>query len=349
MFSLEDAYKELGLNQNASESEVKSAFRKMAAQNHPDKFQDPVKKAEAEEKFKRINAANQIINNPEQAQNAFGGHTHAQAGYNVNDIFNNFFNNRSGFGGGFPGGFPGGFSGSPFQHQNRVQKQDVRLKINLTFEESVLGCDKTISYDKEIKCNHCEGSGAKPGPNKCTRCNGTGQASKVSGGVRYVQTCPACFGTGGDKVKCDNCTGRGSKVDHISGTIKVPPVKNGQTIKISGGGHYIGTGPFNDEVYSDLLIDVFVADNADMSLHDNGDVISKINISLLEALVGKKIDVATVKGLKQIDIKPGTKHLENIIISGCGAAGVKNHVVQVNVEYPTDTAKLVEFLKEGNS
>lgn len=211
-----DFYRILGVNKNASEKEISSAFRKLSFKYHPDRWatKSEAEKKEAEEKFKEINYAYQVLSDPEKRQNYdnFGdpdakGHG---GGFDMGDFSDLFrqFGNMHGFGGGF-GGFGGGFS------EQIEAGQDIQMRIPLTIEEIFNGCTKKVKFNRNVRCPNCHGAGGS-GQKTCSHCHGTGQIVTTQrhgmATIQNISVCPHCHGTGYtvDK-KCPSCNGSGFK------------------------------------------------------------------------------------------------------------------------------------------
>ena len=263
MANKRDYYEVLGVQKGASEAELKKAYRKMAVKYHPD--QNPGDK-EAEEKFKEVNEAYEVLSNPEK-----------RAQY---DQFGHAAFEQGGMGGGgfYGGGFEGfdmgdlgdifgsmfGFGGGGSARRNGPRRgRDINVSIQLTFEEAIFGCTKEISVPVLDECETCHGTGAKPGTHaeSCSKCNGTGQERFVQqfGAVTSVRTCSACHGTGKIiKEPCTTCRGTGRVKKTKKYEVKIPQgIDNGQTIRLGGKGE-LGE---NGGGYGDLLVSVYVQPN----------------------------------------------------------------------------------------
>jgi molecular chaperone DnaJ len=334
----QEAYKELGLNPSASEDDIKSAFRKAAAKNHPDKFSDPNEKQKAEEKFKKLNTAQQVLLSKEPENNftfnngsgfnPFGGPFNRA---NIEDLFNDFFNHQTN------------------ANNKRIHKDDIYININLSFEESILGCEKEIKYNRDSRCNKCNGNGKIPGPATCKTCQGRGRIIIQQGHFRLEQGCPVCRGNGGKLDVCNECTGEGFLVQETVAKLKIPPVlKKDQNIRVLGGGHFIINDQFGESNNSDLYLRPIIENKENIYVDEQGNVISNIDITLLEAIEGCKKTIYTVKGDKEITIKPLSKNKDTIYINNCGAAGIRAHIVHLNVDYPSNINMLINYLKEIN-
>ena len=324
--NLKEAYKELGLNEDASPEEVKKAFKKKALKYHPDRNKDP----KAEDKFKRINKAKEIIDNPLVEKN-FSGFS--------------------------------GFDFSSFMKDEnirpKVYHKDPDININLTFLESVLGVEKEVSYDKYDKCLNCQGKGEIQGNNICKVCNGAGGKVTSKGYMQAISVCGACKGTGKEIFPCTKCKGTGTIKKQVTHKIKIPyGVKDQNILRIEGAGHFVGTqvskisnfinfGSENVDVYGNVYLKINVKPDLNMRISESGsDIESDINITLLEALEGTNIKVDTIKGELTLNINKNIKNKEQIVLNGYGPGYIGKHIFNINVSYPNDTSKLIEILKK---
>jgi molecular chaperone DnaJ len=276
-----DYYALLGLERNASDEEIKKAFRKLALQYHPDR--NPGDKA-AEEKFKEINEAYQVLSDSDKRTqyDQFGtSDFNGQGGFNGNDFGG--FQDFGGFGDIFETIFGGGFGGSSGGRSNGPQRgADLQYTLNLTFEEAAFGVTKEIEVSRNEDCKKCGGTGAKPGtkPMTCDKCSGTGQI-KVQrrtgfGNFVTVTTCDKCGGKGTIiKEACLDCHGSGKIRRRRKITIKVPAtVDTGNTIPLRGEGE---PGTRGGD-HGDLYINVNVLPHK-IFKRDGFDVICEIPIS----------------------------------------------------------------------
>ncbi len=325
--SLEEAYSELGLNSDASADEVKKAFRKLAAKHHPDTNKDD---PNVESKFKRINRAKQIIDNPQKELK-----TPIGRGFDNDDMpFNIHFSNMPMRG--------------PKQRPNPV------IDVELTFKESVEGTEKEISFERYDKCPDCNGNCGTNGTDKCQACNGAGFVTHKHAHMVMRANCPSCLGSGKVFKECSNCQGWGTIKQSITTRVQLPfGLRDGQIIKAANGGNFIGRARhlFNRgngvETYSDAILRIHVQEDPDMCLDDSGqNVVSDIQLTLLEALKGHSVKVRTLKGDMTLKVKPGSKNGQTIIAKGYGVGGIGSHIFNVNIEYPENTDKLIEFLEK---
>ena len=327
MANKRDYYEVLGVEKGADDATIKKAYRQLAKKYHPDV--NPGDKT-AEEKFKEVNEAYQVLSNPEKrAQYDQFGHDGPQAGG-----FGGGFGDFSGFGGGF-GGFEdifnmftgGGFGGTGARRNGPVQGDDVRVDITISFEEAALGCEKEIKLVKDEDCPTCHGSGAKPGTkvDTCPTCQGTGQERVVSstpfGRIQNVRTCSRCRGTGKIITEpCDKCHGRGKLRVSKRHTVKVPAgVDNGQVLNIRGEGEpgEHGGAPGN------LLIVVNVKRHPLFKRRDD-DLYIDMPLTFTQAALGAKLDVPTLGKPVQYTFPEGTQPGQVFRLEGAGVQNLRN-------------------------
>jgi molecular chaperone DnaJ len=324
--NISEAYKILEVDENISDEDLKKKYKSLARKYHPDFYKDDP------EKFKKINEAHQTILdfklNPHKHQQGFsGGNPFEGFNININDIFNNI----------------GGFGGqSRKQHRHLPE---IIIPVSLTFKESVCGSEKEIDYKRFKKCGVCGGEGEKKIKNDCKSCNGLGKSTTTNRGSVFIQNCNVCKGQGIKTEKCIKCSD-GLIEESIHNKIHIPVgAVNNAILKLRGAGHYTGDSMFG-ESYSDISIKVSVEKDDDLYIKDN-DVICPISISLLEALEGKKLNVKTVYGEREINIPVLAKNKEEIIIPGCGLKNTNGtQRVILNVNYPENIENLLNLLKQ---
>lgn len=338
-----DYYEVLGVSKTASDSELKSAYRKLAKKYHPDV--NPGDK-EAEAKFKEATEAYSVLSDAEKRRQydqfghaAFeqgGGGAGGFGGFDFNgadmgDIFGDIFGDL--FGGG----------GRRRANNGPMKGANLRARVNITFEEAVFGCDKELEIVLKDECTTCHGTGAKPGtqPTTCPKCNGEGQIvytqQSMFGMVRNVQTCPECNGTGKIiKEKCTSCRGTGYTSSRKKIQVSIPAgIDNGQSIRIRGKGEP-GT---NGGPRGDLLVEVIVERHPKFQRQDTT-IYSTEPISFTQAALGGKIQIPTVDGPYEYTIKPGTQTDTRIRLKGKGVPMVRNknvrgdHYVTLVVQVP---------------
>lgn len=335
-----DYYEILGIEKGANEAEIKRAFKKLALKYHPDR--NPGDK-EAEEKFKEINEAYQVLSDPEQRsrydqfgtadfsggfEGGFGG-----AGFDFSDLGDIFGDI---FGGGF-----GGFGGR--SNPNAPRKgEDLETIINLTFEEAVFGCEKEVKINKHEHCDTCGGSGAKPGTssNTCDKCGGTGritmQRRTAFGAFSTQTTCNKCNGLGTYiEDKCTTCRGTGKIRKQKKISIKVPAgVDTGNIIPIRGQGEPGENGGPSGDLYVSLRVaphKTFVRKGFDIHIEQH--------ISVGKAILGTQMKVPTVDGEVVYDVPEGTQsntvfRLKNKGVPRVNGSGRGDQYVKIIVDIP---------------
>jgi molecular chaperone DnaJ len=354
--SKRDYYEVLGVDKNASEDDIKKAYRKLAMQYHPD--QNPDDK-EAEEKFKEINEAYEVLGDNEKRQrydqfghagvdpNNMGGDGGFQgfSGGDFGDIFGDIFNM-----------FGGGGGGGSFHQANNGPKKgsDIRVNLNIAFEEAAFGTEKKIKLTRREKCSVCGGTGAKPGTSTktCDQCGGSGQVRvtqrSILGMMQTVKTCEKCGGTG--KIidtPCEKCNGSGYENATRQITIKIPAgVDTGSVLPLRGEGHagYKG-GPSGD---------VFVYINVkphELFRREGSDVYLDVPVTFPQLALGTELKVPTLEGLVKLKIPEGTQNgttfkLKNKGIRSLNGFGKGNQYVTVKLEVPQKlNAKQKEALR----
>lgn len=354
-----DYYELLGLDKSASEADIKKAFRKAAMKYHPDRMAnaDEKEKKEAEEKFKELNEAYQVLSDPEKKQlydqyghaafeqgaGGFGG-GQGFGDFDFGDIFSSFFG-----GGGFD--FSGFGGGSSF-NQRRKQGQDLLYTLDLTLEEIADGIEKEIEYTRTGKCSSCSGTGAKDSKTKtCNTCDGKGFITKTQRtilGMSNVRVeCSTCHGIGEiPEHKCGTCHGNGNKKEQVKKKIKIPAgVESGQRLVVRDGGNY--DGPGSD--FGDLYIQIREKRH-ELFQRDGYDIYCRVPISFLTATLGGEIEVPTLRGKTKIKIAEGTQNGTKMRIRDAGIkhSGYKgSQIIEISVEVPKNlNAKQKDKLKE---
>lgn len=305
----------LGLNQSADDKEIKKKFKKLAKKLHP----DVNKEANAENEYKKISEAFEYLKDPpperQQVQNRGGGFWRT-----VSDFFN--------------------------VNQQTHPPRPVSATINISFKESVLGCTKKIELTRGLKCDDCDGNGnIKTGP-ECEGCNGVGQVTQTQGAFTFVSTCTDCSGAGCERESCNKCSGAGCIEGSSSLDVKIDGgILNGQRMRLGGGGHYHKNMGFDG--YGNAILTVIVSSESNMRISGRN-VISIVDISLLEAIKGTSKLVKTVVGEISLKVNPKIKHKDQLKVKGYGVERKGDHLFEVNIKYPNDTEKLIEFLEENN-
>ena len=343
-----DYYEILGVSKNASDEDIKRAFRVLAKKYHPDVNKEPG----AAEKFKEIGEAYSVLSDKQKRSqyDQFGHAAFENAGgagfnysdINLDDILSSLFGGS--FGGGFSS-FTQGFSGFGSRSQNRPQRgEDMLMRIKLSFEEAIKGCKKDISLDVSEECDECHGKGGFQ-ESVCSTCQGSGvikdEQRTLFGIMQTQKTCPNCEGSGKSyKEICHNCRGKGIVTTNKTLTITVPEgVDTGSQLKLSGkGGAGINGGP-NGDIYLEFI----VGDHKYFERHDD-DIYLEVPITITEAILGCKKEIPTLTGNGYIDIKPGTQNYTKLKLRGKGVKNPNNNAygdmyVVINVIIPTKLSK----------
>lgn len=335
-----DYYETLGVARNANQDDVKQAFRRLARKYHPDVNKDPG----AEDTFKEINRAYEVLSEPETrsrydqyGEAGLGG----GGGYSPDmgdmggfaDIFESFFN---------------GFGGQQQQQQGRrrggpVRGDDLRLDLKVDFQDAIFGKEREISISHLEGCGVCNGSGAKAGtrPRTCPTCSGSGQVRRATrtpfGSFTQVSTCPTCAGVGQViEDKCESCGGNGQIQKSKKLKITVPAgVDNGTRLRVSGEGDSgMRGGPAGD-----LYVYLFVNEDSHFQ-RDGINILSELKISYLQAILGSRLAVKTVDGDEEIDVPAGIQPGTVLTLEGKGvprlgnAVSRGNQLLTVTVEIP---------------
>lgn len=357
--SKRDYYEILGIAKNASEEDIKKAYRKLAIKYHPDKNPDDKK---AEEKFKEAAEAYEVLGNAEKRQryNQFGhaGVGGANGGFggggmNMDDIFSQFGDI---FGGAF--GFNNG--GSRGGGRRVMRGTNLRVKVKLTLEDIANGVEKKIKVNKHVSCKTCSGSGAKNGQfETCRACNGTGAITRVQqtilGAMQTQTTCNSCGGEGRlVKDKCQTCHGDGIVREEEVISINIPAgVAEGMQLSMQGKGNAAPRGGIN----GDLLIVIEEEEHPHLKREGNH-LIYYLNIGFPDAALGTTVEIPTIEAKAKIKIEPGTQSGKVLRLKGKGLPDVNSYgrgdlLVEISIYTPThlnhDEKKTLEQLKESKN
>jgi molecular chaperone DnaJ len=362
-----DYYEVLGVDRNASEDEIKVAYRKLAIKYHPDR--NPGNK-EAEEKFKEAAEAYEVLHDPQKRQqydqfgfngpqgfSDFGG-----GGMNMDDIFSmfgNIFGGHGGFGGGFEG-FGGGSQGG----QRVYRGSDLRLKVKLSLQDIASGVTKRFKVKEDVPCDKCKGTGCENGssPETCPTCHGSGMVTRtvrsMFGMMQTQSECPTCHGEGTIiKNKCKACSGTGVVKGEKVVEINIPAgVEEGMVLNVHGKGN---AGPRNG-VAGDIQVMIEEEKN-DTFVRDKQDVIYNLLLDFPTAALGGEAEIPTIDG-KQISLKidAGTQPGKSVRLRGKGLPAVKGYgsgvgdlIVNMSVYVPKTLnkkeKKAIEELRESEN
>jgi len=350
-----DYYEVLGVSRDASEAEVKKAFRRLARELHPDVNQAP----DAEERFKEAAEAYEVLSDAERRRtyDTYGqeglrsGGFEPGAGFgSIDDLFQSIFGGAGfGFGGGGRRAAAGG---------------DVGIEVEVELAEVATGATREVTYDVVAACEHCHGNGAEPGTpiSTCERCGGSGELRAVTrtpfGQMVRASPCDVCGGAGKvPETPCEVCGGGGRTRQSRTSTIEVPAgIETGQRMRISGAGHAGEPGAPS----GDLYVEVLVAEDERFE-RDGTDLIGTVSIAATEAMLGTTVTVPTLEGEEEIEVEPGTQPGHHYVLKGIGLPRLSgrrrgNQRVILEVVVPTNlndeqrelAERLDETLEEDN-
>lgn len=336
-----DYYEILGVGKNASQDDIKTAYRKLALKYHPDKNQGD---KSAEEKFKEINEAYEMVSDPKKRQQ-YDAYGHAGVGTappppgggggygdmgdfsNLGDIFGDIF------GGGGGGGrrSSGGASRSRRGH-------DLQYELELSFNDAAKGIEIPIEVPRQELCSVCGGTGAKPGTSvkTCSQCKGSGQVRYSQGFFSFAQTCPKCNGEGQVvESPCSACRGQGTKKSSHKVTVRIPPgVDDGTSLRVTGGGDMGAKGGIPGDLY------VVIRMKHDPRFKRLGDdLFTEIDISFVMAVLGGESEIETLDGKVKLKVPPGTQvgttfRIREAGFPKLGRRGKGDLLVKANIAVP---------------
>jgi len=337
-----DYYKILGVSRNASEEEIKKAYRKIAMQYHPDR--NPGNK-EAEEKFKIASEAYEVLRDPEKREiyDRYGVEGLKGTGFTGFRGFDDIF---SAFGDIFEDFF--GFGTTHRRRAGPRQGADLRYDMKISFYDAAFGKETEIEIPKTIQCETCGGTGAEVGtyPTHCPSCKGTGQVTRTQGFFTISTTCSRCRGEG--KIiphPCKECRGTGKVRKNRRIHIKIPPgVDNGSKLRIRGEGEEGERGGPPGDLYVFLYLEPH-----DFFTRDGDDIVCQVPISFPQAALGGEIEVPTLDGKRRLTIPKGIDSGEVLKIKGEGfprlrGSGRGDQLVQVIIKTPKNLTKRQEEL-----
>jgi molecular chaperone DnaJ len=356
-----DYYEILGVDKNAGKDEIKGAFRKLARQHHPDVSKAP----DAEETFKELGKAYETLMDDDKRSlyDRYGEDGLKNAGFDsggpfaggfgdLNDIFNSFFGGMGGF----------GFSQRQADPNAPQAGDDLRIDIQIEFEEAVFGIEKEIKIDHLETCEKCSGSGAEPGskPVTCPTCGGSGKVQQTTqtilGHFTQITTCPACHGKG---VKINNpckaCKGYGRIEAEKTIELKIPAgVDNNSKMRISSEGDAGKNGGPEGDLYVVLHVKP-----SEYFKREGLNVFTKLEVSPAQATLGDEITIKTLDGEKEVNIPAGTQNGDTVKLKGLGVPHLNRntqrgeHIVVIQVKTPTklsdDEKQLYKKLYEINT
>lgn len=346
--STTDYYELLGVSRDASDTDLKKAYRKLAVKYHPDKNPGD---AAAEAKFKEVSEAYDVLKDPEKRaaydryghaafkQGGMGNPGGGMGGMGGHDPFDMF---REAFGGGGGGGgifeeFFGG--GSRQQTGGAAHGSDLRYDLEISLEEAAKGTEKEIRYRRPVECAKCDGSGAEPGSKKvtCPTCGGAGQVTSNRGFISFRQVCPSCHGAGQTIEKpCSSCGGEGRVMDTSTVKVRIPAgVATGSKLRSAGKGE---AGQMGGQA-GDLYIIIHVKEHELFERREH-DLFCEVPIKFTLAALGGSINVPTLFGKGSLKIPAGTQTGTTFRLRGQGmphlrGSGKGDLLIRVQVEVPT--------------
>ena len=375
-----DYYAVLGVAKNASAAEIKKAYRKLAQRHHPDANAGD---AQAEERFKEVSAAYDVLSDPEKRKAYDRVRDMAAAGYGAGGFAGGGFPGAGGPSGGFgggvtgagdAGGYPGGFSygtvdlgdllgdvfgsarGRRGRAGGRVRRgADLETDVRVSFDDAMRGATVPVRISGPATCSTCHGSGAAPGtqPTTCPQCGGDGQIAVNQGLFSMAQTCPRCQGSGRIvETPCPTCRGTGAERRTRRLQVKIHPgVKDGARIKLAGKGEPGGAGVPSGDLYVRVRVEphpVFGRKADDLTV--------ELPVTYPEAALGSQVQVPTLNGPVTLKVPAGTPSGKTFRIKGKGAPKRGGHgdlLVTVNVDVPGKLSKrekqLLQELQEARS
>lgn len=325
-----DYYEILEISRTASGDDIKKAYRKLALKYHPDRNQGD---KEAEEKFKQISEAYEVLSNDEKRSlydrygkaglenSSFGGFSDID----ISEIFNSFFG--------------GGASHKGRTNRGMQELYEINLEVilNLEFKEAVFGCEKELSYSYKTPCDACKGSGAKDGQkSSCPHCGGAGQLRMQQGFMSIVQTCPHCYGSGEMiKEKCPDCDGKGYNEESTTIKIAIPEgIDNGNRVRVSGKGN---VGKY---ATGDLYVRARVKEDENFVRHGD-DLYVEIPVFFTQAMLGESVKIQNLKGDElELKLPVGAKDKKQIFFENEGVKNARSGkkgrlIVQIKINTPS--------------
>ena len=358
-----DYYEVLGVSKDATDDQLKKAYRKLAKKYHPDANLD--NKKEAEKKFKEVNEAYETLSDPQkrrmydqfgpdgpQGFGGAGGPFGGQSGYYTynGSGFDGFsdFGDFGDLGDIFSSFFGGGFGRNSRAKQGPTKGADINLRMDITFEQAFSGIEKEVSVTRNEECDICHGTGAKPGTSvtKCSVCNGTGKVRQVQntilGQVQTTRTCSNCHGTGEViKEPCDKCSGTGKVRKHPKIKVKIPAgIDNGQTVVLRGEGEPGEKGGPKGNLYITLRIK-----KHSIYTREGRNVLCNVPITITQATLGAELEIPLVDGTKEkYKIPEGTQTGTKFTIRGKGFKAIRSStqgdfIFTVTVQTPKRLSK----------
>jgi len=348
-----DYYEILEVSKNCTGAELKKSYRKLAMKYHPDRNPDD---KEAEEKFKMVNEAYQVLSDDEkrsiydrygkaglEGRGGMGGFSNSS----MDDIMEMF---NSMFGG---GGFGSGFGRQSRRDPSQKYALDFEMEIQLAFHEAIFGCEKKIDIRYKTPCNACKGTGAKDGKlETCDYCQGQGQVLMRQGSMQFAQTCPKCHGQGQSmKVACGSCHGKGYHEEDDTVTINIPAgIDSGNRLRAQGYGNEAKNGQRGD------LYLTFIVEEDENFIRNGNDIYIEVPVFFTQAILGETISIPALDGELELELNQSTKDKEQFVFDGEGVPDVHSGrkgrlIAQIRMVLPRkineEQKELLEKLQES--
>ncbi len=347
-----DYYDILGVDKSASDKDIKSAFRKKAAELHPDRNKDP----KAPEEFKKVNEAYQILSDPQkrkmydqygsapfanggQGAGGYGGFGGEGMQFDFSDFFGGGFGDIFGDDNPFADVFGGGRRGQP-----KNQGSDVMVRVRVTMDDVIKGPEKEITYKRKEKCHTCNGAGGQK-VETCPNCKGSGKVSQVTrsilGNVQVVRECPECNGSGKKILeKCQTCNGDSVIDAEKKLKIRIPSgIESGMNLRFQNEGNAGRFGSASGDLYVEIDVQ-----NDKKFLRDGDDLLKEVKLPIYSLILGDEIELETYDGNKKVKIPAGLQIGEKLALRNLGVPNIRTKnrgdiILTISVEVPKKLGK----------